>query len=322
MYKITLTFITMVLLCLDAFSITGIENADIVVGKDGSGNFSTIQEALYSIPPMRKKRTTIFIKNGVYTEKLIISKGYGAISLIGESAENTVITYNDFAQRKNSFGEEMGTTASSSVFIFADDFIAENITFENSAGEVGQAVAVRVSSDRAAFKNCRFLGNQDTLYPNEPGARQYYYKCYIEGTVDFIFGWSTAVFDNCHIHSLRKDSGYITAASTDKKNAFGFVFLNCKITGNGDNCIYLGRPWRDYAKTVFINCNMDKSIIAKGWHNWSKPAAEKTAFYAEYKSNGPGANPKERVEWSHQLTDTEASNFTLENIFGGWIPNR
>lgn len=229
----------------------------------------------------------------------------------------TILTYNDFASKKNRFGEEMGTTGSTSFYVFGDEFIAENITFENSSGPVGQAVAVRVDGDKVMFRNCRFLGFQDTLYPHGERSRQYYKDCYIEGTVDFIFGWSTAVFDNCEIYC--KEKGYITAASTNPDTQHGFVFINCMITGSAEaNSFYLGRPWRPYAKTVFINCFLDKQIRAEGWHNWNKPDAEKTAFYAEYKNHGPGAQPTSRVAWSHQLTDEEAQRYTLENIFGDW----
>ena len=296
------------------------ENADIVVAKEGKCDFNSLQEAIHSIPRMRKTRTTIFVKNGIYKENLVIGKAYGAITLVGEDVEKTIITFDNFAKRKNRFDEEMGTTGSTSVFIFADDFTAKNITFENAAGIVGQAVAVRVNGDRVTFINCRFLGNQDTLYPNEKDVRQYYYKCYIEGTVDFIFGWSTAVFDSCTIHNKREDGGFVTAASTDSASAYGLIFRGCKLTGTGEGGYYLGRPWRPFAQTVYLNCYMDKSIKPEGWNNWNKPEAEKNSFYAEYKSYGPGANPDARVKWSHQLTDEQAAEYTLENIFRDWIP--
>lgn len=317
------TFPTLILLglffCTQNFGQES-EKPDIIVAKDGSGDFTTVQEAIHSIPFMRKTRTTILIKKGVYKENIAIGRAYGAITLIGEDVENTIITFDNYAKRENRFGEEMGTTGSTSVFIFADDFIAKNITFENSAGIVGQAVAVRVNGDKVTFINCRFLGNQDTLYPNERNSRQYYYKCYIEGTVDYIFGWSTAVFDSCEIYNKREEGGYVTAASTDSASAYGLVFRGCKITGKSEESYYLGRPWRPFAQTVFLNCYMDKSIKSVGWHNWNKPEAEKNSFYAEYKSFGPGAKPEERVEWSHQLTDKQAAEYTLENIFGDWMP--
>jgi pectinesterase len=229
----------------------------------------------------------------------------------------TILTFDDFASKKNRFGEEIGTTGSSSFFQFADDFTAENLTFENSAGPVGQAVAMRVDGDRVKFINCRFIGNQDTLYPHGEKSRQHYKGCYIEGTVDFIFGWSTAVFEDCTIFC--KKGGYITAASTLEETPNGFIFINCKLTGDGPpDSFYLGRPWRPFAKTVFINCFMDRLIRAEGWHNWGKPEAERTTYYGEYHSTGPGANPAGRVKWSRQLTDEEAKAYTIEKVLGDW----
>ncbi|MGV3587780.1 MAG: pectinesterase family protein [Adhaeribacter sp.] len=292
---------------------------DFVVAQDGSGQFKTVQEAINAVPDFRKKVTIIYIKNGVYKEKLILPTSKTMVTFIGEDVKKTILTFDDFAQKKNRFGEEVGTTGSASFYIFGSDFTAENITFENSAGPVGQAVAVRIEGDRVYFKNCRFLGNQDTLYTYGENSRQYYQNCYIEGTVDFIFGWSTAYFDNCEIFC--KQSGYVTAASTLPETKYGYVFRNCKITGNApDGSFYLGRPWRPYAKTIFLNCQLSKVIKPEGWHNWDKPEAEKTTFYAEYKSTGPGANPKARVKWAKQLSDAEAKAFTPEIVLGDWKP--
>jgi pectinesterase len=296
------------------------EKSAFIVSKDGTGHFKTVQEAFNAVPDFRKNPTRIFIKKGVYKEKLILATSKTNVKIVGEDVLHTILTWDDYASRKNSFDEEIGTTASSSFFVFADDFSASNITFENSAGPVGQAVAVRVDGDRVMFTNCRFLGNQDTLYPHGEKSRQYYKNCYIEGTVDFVFGWSTAVFDHCTIFC--KGTGYITAASTLQDTPFGFVFLDCKITGDTpDNSVYLGRPWRPYARTVFINCFLDKQIRREGWHNWNKPEAELTAYYAEYNSHGPGATKENRVLWSHQLTDAEAASYTLDKIFSDWKIN-
>ena len=199
--------------------------------------------------------------------------------------KKTILTYDDYASKKNRFGESVGTTGSTSFYIFAENFTAENITFENSSGPIGQAVAVRIDGDKVAFKNCRFLSFQDTLYPHGENSRQYYKNCYIEGTVDFIFGWSTVVFDSCTIFC--KDHGYITAPSTTQNTKFGFVFLNCKITGNApDASFYLGRPWRPYGKSVFIKCELGDHIKPEGWHNWNNKEAEKTAYFAEYENSG------------------------------------
>ena len=290
--------------------------ADFTVATDGSGNYKTVQEAINAVPDFRKNRTAILIKPGVYKEKLVLPKSKGNVTFVGTDALTTILTYDDFATKKNKFGEEMGTTGSTSFYVFGDDFVAENITFQNSSGPVGQAVAVRIDADRVKFINCRFLGWQDTLYPFAEKGRMYFNNCYIEGSVDFIFGWSTAVFESCSIYC--KQSGYVTAAATPEGASYGFVFLNCKIRGDApEHSFYLGRPWRPFAKTVFIGCFLDKQIKPEGWHNWNKTDAEKTAYYAEYKSTGPGASSS-RVPWAHQLTDEEAKQYTVENICGDW----
>src|SRR5215210_3003796 len=259
-----------------------------VVAKDGSGNFKTVQEAINAVPDFRKKETRIFIKNGVYKEKLILAECKTLVTFIGENVDSTIITYDDYNQKKNIFGEDKGTSGSSGFYIYGIDFTAENITFQNTAGPVGQAVAVFVAGDKAKFKNCRFLGFQDTLYTYGRESRQYYNHCYIEGTVDFIFGSSTAVFDSCTIFCKR--SGYITAASTPENKKYGYVFMNCNITGDAPaNSFLLGRPWRPFAKTVFIKCSMDKQVKGEGWSNWDNVKNEKTAYYAEYKNYGVGA---------------------------------
>ncbi|QMU27095.1 pectinesterase family protein [Adhaeribacter radiodurans] len=292
---------------------------DFVVAQNGSGNFKTVQEAINAVPDFRKKITTIFIKNGTYREKLTLPTSKTLVTFIGEDVKKTILTFDDSAQKKNQFGEELGTTGSASFYIFANDFTAENITFANSAGPVGQAVAVRIDGDRVFFQNCRFLGNQDTLYTYGENSRQYYKNCYIEGTVDFIFGWSTAFFEDCQIFC--KQTGFVTAAATMEGAKFGYVFKNCTITGSAiENSFYLGRPWRPHAQTVFIQCQLGKQINPEGWHNWDKPKAEKLAFYAEYQNTGPGANPETRVKWSKQLTDEEAKEYTREKVLGDWTP--
>lgn len=286
---------------------------DFIVSKNGDGDFETVQEAINAVPDFRKTTTTIFIKNGIYQEKLVLPASKNNVTFIGEDVEKTVLTNNDFASKKNRFGEEMGTTGSSSFFIFGNNFTAKNITFKNSSGPVGQAVAVRIDGDQIFFENCRFLGFQDTLYPHGENSRQYYKNCYIEGTVDFIFGWSTAVFEKCEIFC--KSKGYITAASTKENTSFGLVFIGCKIHGDAPpKSVYLGRPWRPYAKTVFIKCELGEVIQPEGWHNWSNPEKEKTAFYAEYKNYGPGSNIDNRVPWSKKLSESEITEYTLENI--------
>ena len=292
---------------------------DFTVAQDGSGDFKTVQEAINAVPYLRKNRTHIFIKKGIYKEKLTLPSIKTKVSFIGEDVNKTILTFEDYASKKNIFGEDIGTSGSSSFFIYGNGFTAENITFENSSGPVGQAVAVRIDGDMVKFVNCRFLGFQDTLYPHGEKSRQYYKNCYIEGTVDFIFGWSTAVFDSCTIFC--KTRGYVTAASTLEETKFGFIFKDCKITGSApDSSVYLGRPWRPFAKTVFINCFLDKQIKPEGWHNWNKHDAEQTAFYAEYKNSGQGSAPAKRVNWSHQLTDEQVKEYSLKNVFGDWNP--
>lgn len=299
--------------------INPISDYDFVVSKDGSGNFLTVQEAINAVPDFRKGvRTTILVKEGVYKEKLIVPESKMNISLIGE--DGAVLTYDDYADKLNYFGETKGTSGSSSCYIYAPDFYAENITFANSSGPVGQAVACFVSGERAFFKKCRFLGYQDTLYTYAKGYRQYFEDCYIEGTVDFIFGWSTAVFNKCHIHS--KDNGFVTAPSTDAGQKYGYVFYDCKLTADNDvTDVYLSRPWRPYAQAVFIRCNLGKHIVPAGWHNWDKKENEKTAFYAEYQSYGEGANPNERASFSHQLDSSD--NYLISTVLAGadgWNP--
>ncbi|KQT25765.1 pectin esterase [Chryseobacterium sp. Leaf405] len=305
----------------------------IVVSKDGKGNFTTVQQAIDAVENSSSTRTKILIKSGIYKEKIIIPETKGAILLEGENPENTIITYDDFASKKNSEGKDIGTTNSSTIFIYSNDFTAKNISFDNSSGRVGQAVAVLTSGDRIAFENCRFLGNQDTLYlkgvqdsPDKTKpSRNYFKNCYIEGTTDYIFGAGTAVFENCTIYS-KETANYVTAASTPQENEFGFVFINSKIIGNAkENSVYLGRPWRPFAKTVYIDCEMNSTIKPEGWHNWSKPDAEKTTFYGEFNSQGVGANATKRVSWSHQLAKEERKKYSTNNILKGkdnWNPKK
>lgn len=296
-----------------------VRHYDFVVAQDGSGDFFTLQEAIDAIPDFRKAaRTTILIRKGVYKEKIVVPESKINISLIGQ--EGAVISYDDYANKLNTFGETKGTSGSSSCYIYAPDFYAENITFENTAGPVGQAVACFVSADRVYFKNCRFLGFQDTLYTYGKDCRQYYEDCYIEGTVDFIFGWSAAVFNRCHIHS--KGDGYVTAPSTDKNQKYGYIFYDCRLTANaGVGNVYLSRPWRPYAQAVYIRCELGGHIVPVGWNNWGNQANEKTAFYAEYKSKGEGANAQSRASFSHQLKDLK--DYEIPTVLAGtdgWNP--
>lgn len=286
---------------------------NIIVAQDGSGDFTKIQEAINGSKAFPDDRITIFVKNGVYYEKVKIYSWNPKISLIGESREKTIITYDDYFNKIN-LGRN-STFHTYTVLVEGNDFVAKNITIQNTSGEVGQAVALNVNANRVVFTNCSFLGNQDTLYTSGEGTKNYFKNCYIEGTTDFIFGDATVLFENCIINSMK--NSYITAASTPQNTSFGYVFKNCKLTANeGVDEVYLGRPWRIYAKTVFINCEMGKHIKSEGWHNWSKPEAENTSFYAEYRCTGEGFQPNKRVSWSHQLKRSETKKYTTENIMG------
>ena len=285
----------------------------ITVAKDGSGDYSSIQEAINNTKAFPDKRITIYVKNGIYHEKVKVYSWNNMVTLRGENRDSTIITYDDYFNKIDK--GRNSTFMTPTLLVQGNDFIMENLTIENTAGPVGQAVALAIEADRCVVRKCNIKGNQDTLYTAGEGDRQYFYKCYIEGTTDFIFGEATVVFDKCEIHS--KADSYITAASTPENIEFGYVFMDCSITADrGVSKVYLGRPWRPYAKTVFIHCNLGDFIRPEGWHNWSKPDAEKTSLYAEYQNNGDGDHPDKRVSWSHQLSKSEAEKYTVENILG------
>lgn len=314
------------LLTLLMISITLSVNAtekdyDFIVAVDGSGNYITVQDAINAVPDYRKAGPTrILIRKGIYKEKIVIAESKQGVQLIGE--EGTVITYDDFANKPNIFGENKGTSGSGSIYIFGPDFYAENITFQNSSGPVGQAVACHVAGDRAVFRHCRFLGFQDTLYTFGENTREYYEDCYIEGTVDFIFGKATAVFNRCELHSI--GAGYLTAPATPENCKYGYVFYDCKMTAAAnvsDGSVWLSRPWRPYAKAVYIRCELNRHIHPEGWNNWGKTSNEQTAYYAEYKCFGEGADTSKRAGWSHQLS--EINEYEISNVLKGkdnWNP--
>ncbi len=279
------------------------------VAKDGTGDYRFIQDAIDAMRVFPLAPITLYIKNGVYIEKIELPANNTDVTFIGESVDKTIISFNDYSGRG-----KLNTFTSYTAKISGNRFVAENITFLNSAGPVGQALALYVDADKAVFKNCRFVGSQDTIFAAGENSRQYFVDCYIEGTTDFIFGPATAVFQSCTIRC--KSNSYITAASTPKDKKFGFVFLDCKIIADSSvTKVYLGRPWRAYSKTVFIRCELPQQVAPEGWNNWSNPENEKTAYYAEYKNTGKGADKKSRVPWSKQLTDKEAKRYTLQNIF-------
>jgi pectinesterase len=292
----------------------------LVVAADGSGQFRTVQAAIDAAPNQSEKPVIIQLKPGTYHEKVTVPtlKTHLVLRGTGDAAGTTI-----------SFSDHVGmpgitTPSSYSVLVQANDFTAENVTFENAAGyTAGQAVALNVEGDRAIFRHCRMVGNQDVLLLATGGNRQYYQDCYIEGTTDFIFGASTGVFDHCVIKS--KKNSFITAASTPAGQAYGFVFRNCELVADTALAkkVYLGRPWRPQAQVVYLHCTLGGHIAPAGWDNWKNPDNEKTAYYAEFKSAGPGAQPTARVPWAHQLTPKEAKKYTLKQIFGGreaWEP--
>ena len=291
----------------------------LVVAADGSGQFRTVQAAIDAVPNQSAKPVIIQLKKGTYHEKVVVPTLKTPIVLRGDEAATTIITYSDHVGANG-----ISTPTSYSVLVQANDFTAENVTFENAAGyTAGQAVALHVEGDRATFRHCRMVGNQDVLFLAAGGSRQFFQDCYIEGTTDFIFGASTAVFDHCLIRS--KKNSFVTAASTPAGQLYGFVFLHCTLTADTALAkkVYLGRPWRPNAKVVYLHCELGSHIVPAGWENWKNLENEKTAYYAEYQSTGLGANPAGRVPWAHQLTAKEAKQYTLNQIFSGkeaWQP--
>lgn len=292
----------------------------IVVAHDGTADFTSIQDAFNSIPFHNKNHVTIYIKNGIYMEKLRLDSTKNFVAIIGEDKFNTILTYDDHTGKLSPQGDTINTRTSWSCRIDADNFTAANITFQNDAGfTAGQAVALEADGDMAIFRNCRFIGNQDVLFTNSEKSRQYYEDCYIEGTTDFIFGSSTAWFERCHIHS--KKNSHVTAASTPADHEFGYVFNDCTLTGDTTlHSVSLGRPWRPHASVTYLHCFMGQHIKPEGWSNWNNTDNYKTTRYAEYKSYGPSSEPSTRVPWSKQLTDNEAKRYTLNNLFKDWNP--
>ena len=295
---------------------------DAVVALDGSGQFTSLQEAI-SAAPMRTDpagpRWVILVKPGTYRERIYVQRERGHMLVQGEDAATTVITFALNATLPGPDGQPIGTFRTPTVQIDGDGMIWENLTIANAAGPVGQAVALRADGDRLVFRHCRFLGWQDTMLLNR--GRDYFDDCTIEGAVDFIFGGATAFFDRCHIHCL--GDGYITAASTPKGQRFGFVLADGAITAAAGVRSYLGRPWRDFARTVFLRTTMAAAVRPEGWHNWGKPGAERTAVYAEFASTGPGANPAARAAWSRQLDADQAAPLTPSGVLAGddgWNP--
>jgi pectinesterase len=309
---------------------------DIKTGIEATSEFPTIQMAMDHHPwPGKNGRVYIEIEPGTYNERVIVTQNHPNITLIGKgkSPADVIITNSLNARQAG------GTFFTETVEVNGEGFEADNITFENSAGNTGQAVAIAVRSDRAIFKHCRFLGHQDTLFADY--GRQYYVDSYIEGGVDFIFGNAAAVFDRAELHA--NGPGYLTAQSrTAADQSTGYVILNSKVTssvapetpGQADlsegsrapvrfGSVALGRPWRPYSRVIFINTDLPADLNPAGWNNWGKAANEQTAYYAESNSTGPGAAPSARVKWSHQLSPAEARPYLPNNFLHGadnWNP--
>lgn len=316
------TIISIFFLCLLLPIVSIWAQKKMVVAKDGTGDFVTVQEAFNAIPADNKKPVYIFIRKGFYKERLVLDTRKDFVTIEGEEKSTTILSYDNHAGVRLANGDTVNTWSSASFFIYADNFTAKNISFQNNAGfTAGQAVAVFANGNRLFFFNCNFIGFQDVLFCSGVGSKQYYENCYIEGTTDFIFGPATAVFKNCIIHS--KKNSHVTAASTPREIPFGFVFFDCKLTADTSiNKVSLGRPWQSYASTTYINCSMGSHIVAEGWNNWKNTANELTARYAEYNSTGPGANIDARVKWAKILTDEEVKKYILKNILGDWIPGK
>jgi pectinesterase len=291
----------------------------ITVSSEDKADYSRLQAAIDSIPASFEEAVTIRIKPGIYEEKITIPAAAPPILLLGEDNERTIITWSDNAHTLGEDGEPLGTFRTGTLNVFAAQFTAENVTIRNASGPgTGQAVAAFVDADRAVFRRVKLLGDQDTLYTGQ--GKQYYSECYIEGDVDYIFGAATAVFERCRLHNKRS-RGYITAASTPEGTAFGYVFLDCEITGGlGVKDVYLGRPWRPFAHVAFIRTSIDESITPEGWHNWGQPDRETTSRYEEFGSAGAGASAERRAAWSRQLTTAEAADYRVISIFDGWHP--
>lgn len=321
---------------------------NIHIAPDNTGDFVSIADALSSIPHGYTGESLLHIHRGVYRERVTIT--HPNITLVGDSCQDTVLTYDLSANMTMKDNTRRGTFRTYSCFIDTHDVTFKNLSVANTAGPgpvCGQAIALYGDGDRLMFDNCRFLGGQDTLFTGplppkelEPGGfvgpkqfsprvngRHYYRNCYLEGDIDFVFGSATAYFENCEFFS--KDIGksvnsYVTAASTPQGQTYGYVMEGCRFTGScPPRSAYLGRPWREYAQTVLINCYMDQHIFPEGWHDWGKTMARDTCFFAEYNSFGPGGDMTFRPAWVHRLTWEELPFYSRQRVLAGddgWQP--
>jgi len=292
-----------------------------IVATDGSGQYSSIQEAINASPQSCSAASpwTIHVKPGTYHEIVYVQREKHHVRLLGEDPATTVLTFGLFASMPGIDGKPLGTFHTPTLWVDADDFTVENITLANSAGRVGQALALRVDGDRDCFLNCRFKGWQDTILANR--GRQYFADCSIEGAVDFIFGGSTAFFERCAITCL--GDGYVTAASTPQNQRYGLVFDQCSIEGPAGVQSYLGRPWRSFAMVLFVNSRMSGVVRPAGWHNWNKPEREMTTRFGESGSLGPGADLNARVPWARPVAAADAASLNADKVLAGddgWHP--
>ncbi len=323
---------------------------DFIVAKDGSGDFTRIQDAVLAVRDYKPEgRQRILVRKGVYEEKLIIPSYKENVALIGEDRDSTILIWHDhgnvidtlmseFDDAGKPRNRKIGTFRSYTLLVSGPGFQCENLTVVNDAmthwnplwykdhknpAGVAQAVAVHIEGDRAVFRNCRLLGFQDTVFNGNPLSRQLFWHCYIEGTVDFIFGPATAWFEQCDIHALAQ--GYFTAASTPADHPYGYVFNRCRFSCDPSvKGEFLGRPWRNWAYVLMKECHLGEGISPLGWHNWNDPEREKTSRYYEYKCTGPSASRAQRVAWAHEMSDDEAAKVTLRNVFSQaenlWMP--
>lgn len=333
------TFFVFIITCF-SFSNAIAQTYDVIVAKDGSGNFTSLQAAIDAAPANSVVPYKIFIKNGKYKEKITVPSNKPFIHLFGESVAKVILTYDDYGGKLTACGTIVGTQNSASFTVNATDFAATNITFENSHpfgvpdNNNQQAVALLVNADRAVFKNCRFLGNQDTLYLKGSGTpRNYFKNCYIDGTVDFIFGSAIALFDSCVVYAKSRtgtSSSYITAPNTPTGQNYGFIFRDARLPHNtGVTVYYLSRPWPSPSvtdtrqKTVFLSSRLSSNINPLGWSTWDGNTVTSNLYYGEYRSryfNDELVDISTRVPWSVQLSQADSSTYTFSNVFGSWNP--
>lgn len=311
-----LTLITSLVCSVSAAS--KYDNADtLIVAQDGTGHFRTVGDAVHQLLPFRDYHKVVLIRKGIYHEKVELTSTLTNVELLGEDRDSTIITFDDNAQKKHPLtGRKLGTFGSYTLKVQGRGITLRNLTIANPTEKHTQAVALHTDGDLLTFVNCRFLGFVDTIYTGTIGSRLYFYQCYIEGTLDFVFGPATAWFEQCEMYS--KSNEYATAASTPAYQPYGYVFNRCRLTAaDGVNHVFLGRPWRsDAAYTVLMNCHLGAHIVKAGWHDWGRKGVAEHVRYMEYRNEGPGADTSGRVSWSRQLSDAEAKAITPEAVLG------